>query len=114
MPLVQTRLKTLQEYDTYCRFFVDAPTEYEMDMTGNTDVVSHIIEALEKIDEHDWHADIIGEHLQAVAQNVGMSFSKFFMLMRVALAGRKVTPPLNESMEILGKEECLKRMKATL
>ena len=29
---------------------------------------------------------------------------------KVAVTGKKISPPLNESMEILGKEECLKRL----
>jgi glutamyl-tRNA synthetase len=110
VPLVQTRLKTLQEYDSYCRFFVGAPSEYEMDLAGNEELFQTIVDGLEKIDESDWHAEIIGEHLQAIAQGHGIPFGKFFMLMRVALTGKKVTPPLNESMELLGKQECLRRL----
>jgi len=30
--------------------------------------------------------------------------------LRVAMTGKKISPPLNESMEILGKEECLRRL----
>lgn len=112
--LVQTRLKTLQEYDAYCRFFVEAPISYEIDMNGNDETVIAIVEALERIDVKDWHADVIGEHLQNVATERGMAFGKFFMLVRVALTGCKVTPPLNESMELLGKDECVKRMKAVM
>lgn len=111
VPLIQTRLKTLADYDTYCRFFVEAPVEYEADLKGNEAVFEAILSGLERIAETDWHADIIGEHLQAIAQEVGMPFGKFFMLVRVALTGKKVTPPTNESMEILGKEECMKRLK---
>lgn len=110
VPLVQTRIKTLKEFDTYARFFVEAPTKYEKDISSNTDTWAKITEALEGIDKKDWHADIIGEHLQAVAQEIGMGIGKFFMLIRVALTGKKVTPPTNESMEILGKDECITRL----
>jgi len=36
--------------------------------------------------------------------------SEFFMLLRVAMTGKKISPPLNESMEILGKEEAVQRI----
>jgi lysyl-tRNA synthetase class I len=61
--------------------------------------------------EDEWKADIIGEKLQNLATTEGISFSKFFMIVRIALAGKKVTPPLNESLEILGKEEVISRFK---
>lgn len=110
-PLVQTRLKTLREYDEYCRFFIEAPTEYEKDISEDAEAFEKIIEALERVDDKDWHADIIGEHLQAVAQEMGLAFGKFFMLVRIALTGKKVTPPTNESMEILGKASCIERFR---
>jgi glutamyl-tRNA synthetase len=37
---------------------------------------------------------------------------EFFMNVRVAITGKKISPPLNESMEILGKVESLKRLRA--
>ena len=45
-----------------------------------------------------------------LAQKEGMKNSQFFMVLRVAVSGKRITPPLNESMEILGKEETLKRL----
>ena len=32
------------------------------------------------------------------------------MLLRIAVTGRKVSPPLFESMEVLGRERCLRRL----
>ncbi len=111
VPFVQTRLKTLQDYDAYCRFFVEAPETFEVDLTNQSDVFTKIVADLDRIDEKDWHAQIIGEHLQVTAQDVGLAFGKFFMLIRVALTGNKITPPTNESMEILGKAECIIRLQ---
>ena len=48
--------------------------------------------------------------MQNLAQQLGIKNSEFFMILRVAISGKKITPPLNESMELLGKEECLKRI----
>ncbi len=109
VPLVQTRIKTLREFDDYCRFFIQQPEEYEKDISGNGDIFNAIVLALQGID--NWKADAIGEALQKVAQDKDMGFGKFFMLVRIALTGKKVTPPTNESMEILGKDECIRRFK---
>ena len=42
----------------------------------------------------------------------GVKNSEFFMVLRVAITGKKISPPLNESMEILGKNETLKRLSS--
>lgn len=34
--------------------------------------------------------------------------------LRIAIAGRTISPPIFEVMEILGKEECMKRLKPYL
>lgn len=109
LPLVQTRLKTLKEYDAYCDFFVNAPTEYEKDVSGFTEIAKGAADVLEGL--QDWKADAIGETLQKYATEKEIKFGEFFMAIRLLISGKKVTPPLNESMEILGKEECLSRLR---
>ena len=73
-----------------------------------------LYDGLEKIGDNDWKADNIGENMQVVAKDLNISFSKFFMYVRVAITGKKVTPPLNESMEVLGKKESLQRLQASM
>ena len=109
-PIIQERIKTIKEYDEYCRFFIDAPKKYEIDLAEYKESLIKVTGALEKIAEQKWQADQIGEAMQAVAKESGLSFSKFFMAIRVGITGKKVTPPLNESIEILGKAETLKRL----
>lgn len=111
IPLVQKRIKTLREYDDYCKFFIKAPKKYEKDISGNEALFKKIYKSLEEIEVGEWRADNIGQKMQDVAKDSGLSNSKFFMLLRVAVAGKKVTPPLNESMEILGKDACLDKIK---
>ena len=68
-----------------------------------------VVHTLESISP--WEASVIGEKLQDVATAEDVKFGTFFMMLRVALSGKKITPPLNESMQILGKEECITRIK---
>ena len=39
---------------------------------------------------------------------------KFFMAIRITLTGKTATPPLFETMEVLGKEKTLKRLKKVI
>ncbi len=109
VPLVQERIKTLKEYDEYCRLFIEKPTNYEVDLSKYKESLTNIAEEIGNIT--DWKADKIGEVMQKVATDLNMKNSEFFMMLRVVITGKKISPPLNESMEILGKEECLNRIK---
>jgi glutamyl-tRNA synthetase len=57
-----------------------------------------------------WEADKIGEVMVNTAKELEVKNSEYFMTMRVAITGKKISPPLNESMEILGKEKVIERI----
>ncbi len=109
VPLIKERIKKLSEYDSYASFFYRAPETYEMEMTPHRELIGKMAEGVESVGE--WNAQEIGEAMAGVAAREGVKNSLFFMVLRVAVSGRKVTPPLNESMEILGKEEVYARLK---
>ena len=47
---------------------------------------------------------------KAAATDRGWKIGPFFMCLRIAMTGKKATPPLLESMAVLGKEACLARL----
>lgn len=110
LPLVQERMKKLSEYWELCRFYFIRPSEYDIDMALHKDALLLTSSALERLTV--WNAKQIGEAMQTVCETHDMKRSDYFMMMRVAITGRKVSPPLNESMELLGKKECLTRLKS--
>jgi len=108
IPLIQERIKKLSDYLPLCEFFFKAPEKYEVNLTSKKDFFSKVHTELEKIT--DWKADLIGESLINLAKKLEIKNSQFFADMRLVITGKKISPPLNESMELLGKEECLKRL----
>lgn len=109
VPLIQERIKLLSEYAGYVAFLQKRPTEYEMDLSEYKDALKAVAAKLEAVE--DWRADVIGDAMLACAAELEMKNSKFFGMLRIAITGKKVSPPLNESMEILGKEECVGRVE---
>jgi len=119
IPLIQERIKKLSDYLPMCEFFFKSPEKYlstealakvdDIDLSGKKALFIQISKDLETI--KDWTVENIGNQLVQTAKNSGLKNSEFFMLLRVAITGKKISPPLNESMEILGKEECLRRVK---
>ncbi len=57
---------------------------------------------------------VIEGTLRAMADHMGIKVRRAFQPIRVAITGSKVSPPLFESMEILGREKCLQRIARAL
>ena len=49
--------------------------------------------------------------MRAYVEESGFSAGQVFGILRVAVTGQKVSPPLFESMEIIGRDICLKRIQ---
>ncbi|MCX6731319.1 MAG: glutamate--tRNA ligase [Candidatus Roizmanbacteria bacterium] len=109
IPLVRERMKKLSEYIPLTEFLFKAPDAYEIPLEKYKDTLTKVIAKLESIDA--FNSLKIGEAMVDVAKESGLKNSEFFQMLRVAITGKKISPPLNESMEILGKEECIKRIK---
>jgi glutamyl-tRNA synthetase len=62
-----------------------------------------------------WSSDDIEGALKAsLIDGLGLKPRKAFAPVRVAVSGRTVSPPLYESMELLGRERSLRRLRAGL
>jgi len=110
IPLIQERIKKLSDYLPLCEFFFKTPEKYEINLTDKKDFFGKAHAELEKVT--NWKAELIGKSLINLAKKLEIKNSQFFMDMRVIITGKKISPPLNESMEILEKKECLHRLEA--
>ncbi len=59
-------------------------------------------------------AAAVEEGLRGLPMALGLSPKAVFMTIRVAVTGRKATPPLFESISILGRERTLERLQAAI
>ena len=116
MPLVHERINTLSEAVPMLGFlFVDeesfAPTD-EIE-EGGLDVVRASYDALAELG--DWTTEGIETSLrQKLVDELGLKPRKAFGPVRVAVTGSRVSPPLFESLELLGRERSLGRLQAAL
>jgi len=113
LPLVKDRIKTLKEFETLAGFFFKARKPklgfFEKDYKKHIKVV---IETLENIGP--WEGKNIDKSLFGLVDKNGFHTGGFFMNLRVAITGSRFTPPINESIVILGREETLARLKKVL
>lgn len=109
VPLVQERMKKFSDYLPLCEFLFTAPTSYEIPLEKYKGVLSEVAKSLSEIT--DFTPQAIGDSMALVAKNAGLKNSEFFQMLRVVITGKKISPPLNESMALLGRNECIVRVK---
>jgi glutamyl-tRNA synthetase len=117
VPLVKDRMTKLSEFRNLAGFFFETPKVEETLLVENVkgdykNYLAKAIEALQPIKE--WQEKEITPRLMDLIEENDWPTGDFFMSLRIAIAGSRYTPPINESMEILGKEEALKRIKKLL
>ena len=117
-PLVQERSTVLSDAARMLRFlFVDAtfaPDPDAAERNLGADAAPVLEAALSSLDAlKDWSAPEIEAALKgALVDGLGRGPRKAFAPVRVAVTGRTVSPPLYESMELLGRERSLGRLRA--
>ena len=118
-PLVQERCATLLEALDLLRFLLVAESDFVVDEAAaakqlgdaGQQVLAAARPALEAVDEWN-HAAIEAALRAALVDGLGLKPRHAFGPLRVAITGSTVSPPLFESMEILGRERSLARLAA--
>jgi glutamyl-tRNA synthetase len=107
-PLVQEKIATLGEFPRFAGFFFRRVRPEEPLEDGR--VLPAVAEALAEVEPFE--AEPIEAALRALAERLGLKPRQAFQPIRLALTGSSVSPGLFESLELLGKEESLARIKA--
>ena len=118
LPHVQPRVVLLGEVPEMVAFLFTADADLVIAddarstlKEGAVEVVDATLSALEASDE--WTTEALEKVLRdALVEGLGLSPRHAFGPVRVAVSGRRVSPPLFESMEILGRESTLVRLRA--
>ena len=115
MPIVKERMRTLMEAPALLRFlFTDdvEPNEKAAALIAKAPegYVGQVADALERVEP--WESGAITARLDGLAQELGLSRTKAFQPVRAAVTGSNVSPPLPESLQLLGRERTLARLRA--
>lgn len=121
IPLVKERIKKLSDFVPLTDFFFEKP-EYEKEIfikilkNKEVDLKSILSEMLKEMENlpKPWTAEDFEKSFRGLGEKLGLSASEMFQLIRVAISGQTVTPPLFESIQILGEEETVKRIQAVV
>jgi glutamyl-tRNA synthetase len=117
IPLVQERLRSLNEAPDMLRFFFEEPNTVRSDQLvpkgrDAAATAAALVEAAATLRAlMDWTPESIEPALRGLAERLGWSSRDLFMALRVAITGRTVTPPLIESISRLSKDTVLARLE---
>jgi glutamyl-tRNA synthetase len=121
LALCRERLDTLGGLFDYAAFFFQGELSYEgaaleaMVPAGRTagDTARLLASLLEQLVDPlpDWSRETLETGLQSFAEASGWAAKDAYMTVRVAVTGRTATPPLFETLAVLGKEVCRLRLR---
>jgi glutamyl-tRNA synthetase len=119
LPIIQERIARLNEVTQMLRFlFVDEVVfDEESAVKVKEEPAQHVItQALRALEDlADWNHESIEASLRAVLiEKLGLKPRLAFGPVRIAVTGSHISPPLFESMELLGKERSIARLKAAV
>ncbi len=120
-PLVQTRIKTLSEVVDLAGFFfhkefrppqVEDLIQKKMDVASTKAALEAAASLLESLEPFDHETQY--EAMKQLAKELGLKNTQMFGALRVAVTGQRISTPTFETMEILGKEESLRRIRLAI
>jgi glutamyl-tRNA synthetase len=109
-PLVQEKIARLDEFPGFAGFFFHDVEPSEADLDGGAPMLTAAEEALTALEPFD--APAIEAALREAADRLELKPRQAFQPIRVAVTGSKVSPGLFESIELLGRETTLSRLRA--
>jgi glutamyl-tRNA synthetase len=106
-PLVQEKIEKFSQYPDFVRFLFEdvAPPE---GVDGK--IVAAAADRLAQLP--NWEAGSIEEDLRGLVDELGEKPRTAFAPIRLAVTGSKISPGLFESLELLGRDESLRRLRA--
>jgi glutamyl-tRNA synthetase len=119
-PTIQERLTVLSDVSEWVDFFfVDQLPDYDLGLLvpkkmGLADVSNILQNARNILVETQFRREALDTALREGASALGLKAGQMFQPVRVAVCGKKVAPPLFDTLEVLGQQTVLKRLDRAL
>ncbi len=118
-PLIRERIKRLDDFIPATSFFFAGDIDYatvadklKVPEVKNKDLRKALLTLIEKYEAlPTWTAAGLEEASRAFCTETEWRIKHVFMLLRYLVTGRKASPPLFETMEVLGKELTRRRLR---
>lgn len=119
-PLIRERLVTLDDCLAFAAFFFKETVQPNpdeliakgLDARQSAEIAGKSLDILSGLPDISHQA--AEPPMRAYVESAGLNANQVFGIVRVAVTGQKVSPPLFESMEIIGREKVLERLQAAI
>ncbi len=115
--LLQDRLRTLSEAPELADFFLTDELDYDPALLVQRGLTpEQAIEALRRSEDlastvEPFTAEALEPSFRELAEALGLKVGPLFMSIRVAVTGKTATPPLFETMQVLGRDRSAQRLR---
>lgn len=119
-PLLKERLSTLDDAPEMAGFFFRAEVEPNPEeLVGKNMTAAESAAAAQKVLElmqtmPDMNVNTVEPPVRELVEGMGYSVGQVFGILRVAVTGQRVSPPLFESIEIIGRDKVLQRIEKAI
>jgi glutamyl-tRNA synthetase len=118
VPYIQERLKTLADAPISVDFMYASDPEIDHDSWAKATSPDYALPLLRQVvaayESADWNHSTLKSTMEDLMVQYDIKLGKASALTRVAVTGRSVGPPLFEALEVMGRDESLRRMRAAL
>ncbi len=120
VPLIRERMEVFQDFWKYADYFYSDDLRLEPNAlipkkrtaTETRRMLGEVLARLEEASRQGWTTDGIEHALRDYCATSGWKVREVFMTVRLATTGKKATPPLFETLDVLGKERVRQRLLA--
>lgn len=114
VPLVKERIKKLSDFVPLTHFIFEEP-EYDVEVFEKVkiDGIKGVLGSIYKIMEswgRPWDTHTFENDLRQLADDLGIKAGGVFQLVRVCISGQSVTPPLFDTIKLIGEDDVLERV----
>lgn len=111
LPIVKDRINFVSDFKKIAKmFFIEPDTKSNLkEISISGEVLEKIISAIDQL--KDWKEDKIKEAVVEIMNTENLQKPQIYRSIGIALSGELITPPIFASMEILGKEKTVQRLK---
>ena len=119
LPIIQERIARMNEVSAMLKFLFTDELSFDQEASAALSneqaraVIAKSLEVLQGVD--DWsHGAIEAKLREALIDQMALKPRLAFSPVRIAVTGSHISPPLFESMELLGKQRCISRLNAAV
>lgn len=114
------RAKTLKEMAEKSLYFYQDDVQFDLDAQKNNlndeslPALHTLYQSLKAIPVSDWNKDKIHQAIKETADHLALKLGKLAQPLRVAMTGNTISPPIDSTLELIGRTRVLKRLERIL